>query len=156
MQVLVTDLWPVILTFAERGLRHEQDAEDVAQEVFLRICSRIADFEPSRDALSWAFGIASYEVMTERRRRGRRKETSDERELAGRVDPTASQEDLVIRSELVDAMAHAVGELSDEDRRSLGLDTGATSDLPAATVRKRRQRALDRLRLVWRKLHGEP
>jgi RNA polymerase sigma-70 factor, ECF subfamily len=156
MNVLVNDLWPVVLTFAERGLRHEQDAEDVAQEVFLRICSRISDFDPRRDGLSWAFGIASYEIMTQRRRRNRRKELSVARELDAHVDLSDSQEEVAIRSELVEAMAQAVGELSDEDKRTLGLDVATAADLPAATLRKRRQRALDRLRLAWRRLYGEP
>lgn len=156
MNVLVNELWPVVLTFAERGLRHEQDAEDVAQDVFLRICSRISDFDPRRDGLSWAFGIASYEIMTQRRRRSRRKELSDARELDAHVDRSASQEEVAIRSELVEAMAQAVGELSEEDKRTLGLDMANDADLPAATLRKRRQRALDRLRLAWRRLYGEP
>ncbi len=156
MKILVGELWPVIRTFAERALHHEQDAEDVAQEVFLRICSRIADFEPSRDGVSWAFGIASYEIMTQRRRRYRRKELGGDGELDARADATVSQEETAIQSELLCAMTHAIGDLSDEDRRSLGLERGGAMDLPLATLRKRRQRALDRLRFVWRKLYGEP
>ena len=72
--LLVAELWPVVRAFARRGLPQEADAEDVAQEVFLRICSRIADFDRARDGLSWAFGIAAFEVKTQRRRRrdGRR------------------------------------------------------------------------------------
>lgn len=154
MNVLVQELWPVILAFAERGLRHEQDAEDVAQEVFLRICSRISDFEPNRDGLSWAFGIASYEVLTHRRRRGRRRESPGDHELDGRIDPRVSQEEQAIQAELLLAVTHVIGELSDEDRSSLGLTQPAAPTLPTATLRKRRQRALDRLRGAWRKLYG--
>ncbi len=71
---LVDELWPVILAFAQGGVGHEQDAEDVAQDVFLRICSRISNFDRTRDGLSWAFGIAAFEIMTVRRRRQRRSE----------------------------------------------------------------------------------
>jgi RNA polymerase sigma-70 factor (ECF subfamily) len=157
MQVLVNELWPVILAFAERGLRHEQDAEDVAQEVFLRICARISDFEPSRDGLSWAFGIANYEVLTQRRRRSRRRELSADHAFDAEVDPGASQEERVVRSELLVAMQHAVGELSDDDRATLGLtDARQSPVLPLATLRKRRQRAIERLRGAWRRLYGEP
>jgi RNA polymerase sigma-70 factor, ECF subfamily len=156
MNVLVNELWPVVLLFAERGLQHEQDAEDVAQEVFLRICARISDFDRQRDGLSWAFGIASYEIMTARKRRKRRRELSGDRELAARVDASASQEEAAIQSELTQAMALAVGHLSNDDRASLGLDVSVLGNAPAATFRKRRQRALDRLRTVWRKLYGEP
>ncbi|HEU5072963.1 MAG TPA: sigma-70 family RNA polymerase sigma factor, partial [Polyangiaceae bacterium] len=66
--VLLDELWPVILAFAKRGAGPGVDAEDVAQEVFYKLCARIADFDRRRDAVSWAFGIASYELMTHRRR----------------------------------------------------------------------------------------
>lgn len=58
--VLLDQLWPVILSFVRRGVGQEADAEDIAQEVFFRICSRITDFDHSRDGLSWAFGIALF------------------------------------------------------------------------------------------------
>ena len=156
MNVLVNELWPVVHLFAERGLRHEQDAEDVAQEVFLRICARISDFDRRRDGLSWAFGIASYEIMTVRKRRQRRRELQGDGELAARADASESQEEAAIQHELSEAMALAVGQLSDEDRASLGLEVLVLATVPPATVRKRRQRALDRLRTVWRRLYGEP
>jgi RNA polymerase sigma factor (sigma-70 family) len=97
--ILLDELWPVVLAFAERGVRHEQDAEDVAQEVFLRICSRISDFDRKRDGLSWAFGIAGFEIMTHRRRQQRRRETFSEVELGQQVDPSASQEEACIQQE---------------------------------------------------------
>lgn len=50
--VLVDELWPMILSFVERGIGRGADAEDVAQDVFLKICSRIADFDRTRDGLS--------------------------------------------------------------------------------------------------------
>ena len=69
------------------------DAEDVAQEVFLRICSRIADFDRARDGLSLAFGIAAFEVKTQRRRRTRRRELPGGALLPALPDGAASQED---------------------------------------------------------------
>jgi RNA polymerase sigma-70 factor (ECF subfamily) len=149
--ILLDQLWPVILSFARRGVGHEQDAEDVAQEVFLRICSRISDFDRTRDGLAWAFGIAGYEVMSHRRRNQRRREAFVEAELP---DPAASQEEVVIEQEMTAALARAVGALSSEDR--LTLAGGRSAELAGPVLRKRRQRALDRLRAVWRRLHGEP
>lgn len=155
MNLLVSELWPVLLAFAKRGLGHEQDAEDVAQEVFLRICSRISDFDTTRDGLSWAFGIASYEILTQRRRRTRRRELSGSHGMDRQLHPGASQEDIVIRAEIAEAMTHMVGALSDEDRASLDIDGHGIGELAGATRRKRRQRALDRLRVAWRRLYGE-
>ena len=48
---------------------------------------------------------------------------------------------------------YAVGRLMASDREALDLDPPRHAASPA-TVRKRRQRALSRLRVVWRKLHG--
>jgi RNA polymerase sigma factor (sigma-70 family) len=154
---LVDELWPAILAFAQRGVGHEQDAEDVAQEVFLRICSRISDFDRKRDGLSWAFGIAAFEVMTHRRRRQRRREASDQSGLESHADATTSQEEAVIRRELEAALTVVVGALSEDDRIALGLiEQPGSIAASGAAIRKRRQRAFDRLRTAWRRIYGQP
>src|SRR5690349_3291617 len=83
--VLVDELWPVLLSFAN-GLGQRADAEDVAQEVFYKICSRISEFDRERDGASWAFGIASYEILTLRRRQQRRREVPDTSSIDEQVD----------------------------------------------------------------------
>jgi RNA polymerase sigma-70 factor (ECF subfamily) len=154
IDVLVRELWPVLLDFARRGLAHEQDAEDVAQEVFVRLCTRIGEFDPDRDGLSWAFGIAGYEVMSQRRRRARRREVPD-LALQAMSHETALAEENLLRAELLQALEHALGELTAQDRELLNGLT-ANTDARGATLRKRRQRALDRLRVAWRSLYGRP
>jgi len=154
--VLLDELWPVVLSFAQRGVGWGPDAEDVAQEVFLRICARIADFDRQRDGLSWAFGIASHEVMSHRRRVQRRREVHDEPALADRADEGDSQEHALMSREVRAALEQALGALTDDDRRALGLlPLVEAAGVPGATLRKRKQRALDRLRDVWRAIHGE-
>ena len=158
MRTLVQELWPVILSFAKRGLVQAEDAEDVAQEVFLKICSRVSDFDRQRDALSWAFAIASYEVMTIRRRHQRRREAVDDTDQTVRdvPDTALSQEEAAIQSELAALVLEIAGTLSDADRVTLGLvEAGGTSAANTATLRKRKQRALDRFRALWRKVHDE-
>jgi len=154
--VLMEQLWPVILTLAQRGLKHDQDAEDVAQEVFLRICSRISDFDRERDGLSWAFGIAAHEIMTQRRRRQRRREELGASEVPLQPDPAPSQEDAIIRHELASALSLVVGRISEEDRTSLGIGPVEPTAVSGTALRKRRQRALERLRAVWRRVYGQP
>jgi RNA polymerase sigma-70 factor (ECF subfamily) len=153
--VLVDELWPVILSFAERAIGRIADAEDIAQEVFYRICARISDFDRNRDGLSWAFGIAGYEIMTHRRRLQRRREVSNDGALAAHIDSAASQEEQLLDRELENAFAQAVGALTEEDRVTLGLRDTAT-DARGATLRKRKQRALERLQGIWRQIYGEP
>jgi RNA polymerase sigma factor (sigma-70 family) len=155
IEVLMAELWPVLLDFARRGLASDQDAEDVAQEVFVRICSRITEFDRARDGLSWAFGIAGYEVMSQRRRQRRRREVTD-LPLEPYPDPGDSGEAALAQRQLLAALEQALGALTDDDRLMLGSVGGAAAGVPAATHRKRKQRALERLRDVWRGLYGRP
>jgi RNA polymerase sigma factor (sigma-70 family) len=153
MPILVAQLWPVLLSFAERGLHDAHAAEDVAQEVLFRISSHISEFDRTRDAVSWAFGIASFEILTQRKRIQRRRETYSSLELA-EAAATSSTEDAAIQAELQLALVAALGELPPDDAARLDPDG---ERLVAATpaMRKRRQRALERLRLIWRRIYGE-
>jgi RNA polymerase sigma-70 factor (ECF subfamily) len=155
MPELVAQLWPVLLSYAERGLHDAPAAEDVAQEVLFRISSRISEFDRTRDPLSWAFGIATFEIMTQRKRYQRRRET-----LVGDAMPDSpaaapSVEEAVIQAEIRAALSEALGQLSQDDVEQLGL-LGPTPLGPATpAMRKRRQRALDRLRTIWRNIYGQ-
>ncbi|MBL8741443.1 MAG: sigma-70 family RNA polymerase sigma factor [Myxococcales bacterium] len=130
------------------------DAEDVAQETSSRICARISDFERGRDGVAWAFGIAWFEIMTHRRRVQRRREIAVE-PLTDRVDLSSSAEDSMMQRELVDALEVSLGALSKLDRIALGVESGPAGAGPSAgALRKRRQRALERLRSIWRHVYG--
>ncbi len=153
--LLLNELWPIVVSFVGRGVGYGPDAEDVAQEVFVKICAKIADFDQDRDGLSWAFGIASYEVMTHRRRRQRRREILDEAAFATRADESVSQEEQLLENEIDVSLKEAARALSDEDRRTLELDGKRPTGSVSATMRKRKQRALGRLRDLWRNIYGE-
>jgi RNA polymerase sigma factor (sigma-70 family) len=154
MPALVEQLWPILLSYAERGLQDPQAAEDVAQEVLLRISSRIAEFDRTRDALSWAFGIATFEILSQRKRRKRRRENLVGQTLPESA-PTESAEDAIIQAELRAALIEALGQLSPEDLAQLNLE-GTRLGPASATTRKRRQRAVERLRTIWRSIYGQP
>lgn len=156
MPPLVEHLWPVLLSYAERGLRDPQAAEDVAQEVLFRISSRISELDRTRDPMSWAFGIATFEIMSQRKRHQRRRET-----LVGEAVPepaatAPSVEDAVIQAELHAALADALGQLSADDVEQLDLLRPGRLGPATPAMRKRRQRALDRLRTIWRSIYGQP
>ena len=66
-------LWPVLRAFVARQLPMPE-SEDAAQEALLKIFVRASDFDPERDALTWALAIAAFEVRTARKRGLRRRE----------------------------------------------------------------------------------
>lgn len=153
---LFAELWPILRAFAARAVPQPADAEDIAQQVFLKIFSRISEFDKDRDGLSWVFGIAAYEVKTHRRKVQRRKDAIRVDDLTGLPDSRPSQEHETIALELELALSTALESLSDIDRDVLlSSDTpNAAIELSKTTIRKRRQRALDRLRTKWRDLYG--
>jgi DNA-directed RNA polymerase specialized sigma24 family protein len=152
-QPLFDALWPILLSFASRTLEPLADAEDAAQQAMLKVFSRIADFDRARDGVSWVLGIVGYEVMTLRKQRARRRETGaaplDRLQQEG-----ADAEEVAIRDQLRQAALELVGELPERDGAALAH---AFTGMPAPTdetSRKRRFRALERLRAAWRRAHG--
>jgi RNA polymerase sigma factor (sigma-70 family) len=151
-QPLFDRLWPALLAFTRRAQGSQADGEDAAQQALLKVFARIVDFDRERDGLSWALAIAVYETMTIRKQRARRRD-------AGEVPPTIqderpNQEESAMRAELRAAVQEILGGLSPRDQEALAyLFTGAE---PARdeTARKRRFRALERLRAAWRRAHG--
>lgn len=54
---LVTRYRPRLVAFVARRLADPADAEDVAQETFLRAYDRLAQYDPSRPFATWLFAI---------------------------------------------------------------------------------------------------
>jgi len=152
-QPLFDALWPVLLAFTSRTLERTADAEDAAQQAMMKVFSRIADFDRARDGVSWTLGIAGYEVMTLRKQRGRRRE-----EGAGALDRLeqrdADFDERMIRDELREAVLALLGELPERDRAALAYAFTGEAPPTDETSRKRRFRALERLRAAWRRAHG--
>jgi RNA polymerase sigma factor (sigma-70 family) len=145
-------LWSVLLSFTSRTLVNRADAEDAAQRALIKVFDRIADLDRARDGVAWAITIAAYEVMTVRRRHTRRKEEPVEA-LRAVAEVAPSPAEHAIRAELCAAVREAIGELPARDQAALAeLLDGLTT--PGETERKRRFRALERLRAIWRKTHG--
>jgi RNA polymerase sigma-70 factor (ECF subfamily) len=146
-------VWPMTLGIARRLLANPADAEDAAQQATLNMFSRIAEFDRSRDGVSWVAGVAAYEAMTLRRRRERRRETSEAD--ADQIPSLAkSPEVLVEQAEVRAALIETIGRLSAADQDALSYAIHGVDPKTDDTSRKRRLRAIDRLRSAWRKLYG--
>jgi RNA polymerase sigma-70 factor (ECF subfamily) len=146
------ELWPEVLGFVRRVVPTPSDAEDVAQQALMKVFFRIAEFDTQRDGIAWAFGIAAFEIKTLRRRTQRRREVAEPGREA--PDPARSPEQVVLDEELDRALLSALGELSSSDRATLMLSDGSAVTITDAARRKRRQRALERLRAIWRRLYA--
>lgn len=145
-----TCLWPELRRFAGAMLRDDAEADDVAQRALLSIMARAHEYDPRRDALSWAIGIAAWECRTSRRRAGRRHEEP----LREHISTEPSPEGAAIERDLERAVLEVVGTLSALDRAALGLSPGNHENVAGPTARKRRQRALVRVREAWSRIHG--
>ena len=149
-------LWPLLKAFTSRHLP-SADAEDAAQQALMNVFRRAAEYDPERDALPWVLGVAAYEIRTARRRAQRRKEEPPP-PTQGAVAPAApgpSPEDQALARDLDAALEGALQELSEHDRETLRFFArGDRPEVGAATFRKRVERALVRLRTVWRLKHG--
>ena len=145
-------LWPLLRGFARRFLPAEE-ADDAAQEALLRIFRRASEFDPARDALAWALGVAAWQVRTHRTKARRRREDVAQA-LPEQEDPAASPEERAAAGELAAALGRALAELPPDDAATLlAYARGERRDLPGATFRKRLERALNRLRARWRIRH---
>ena len=152
-QPLFDALWPILLSFASRTLEPRADAEDAAQQAMLKVFSRIADFDRARDGVSWTLGIAGYEVMSLRKQRVRRREAG-EAPLDRLQQEQADVEEAAIADQLRQAVRELVGELPERDRAALAHAFTGEPVPTDETSRKRRFRALERLRAAWRRAHG--
>lgn len=133
-------------------LKNEADASDATQQAMAKIFERASDYDPSRPALPWALAIAAWECRTIRLRSIRRREVSDNALEDGAHD---RGEDALLQRDLVTAALKAMGELSSTDRETLiATFTDEGSDVLGATFRKRRERAVARLRTAFRRLYG--
>jgi RNA polymerase sigma-70 factor (ECF subfamily) len=149
-----TSLQQPIFRLCMSMLDHEADARDATQLAMVKILERASDYDPARPALPWACAIAAWECRTIRRRRSRRRETASGLHAPEQLGSTDGEGDAV-RRDLMHAAVRALGELTEQDRETLlATFTQESAAASAAGLRKRRQRALERLRTKFRRLYG--
>ena len=69
-RLLVERFQAVVFALCFRMMGHRQDAEDVAQETFVRALRGIAGFDPDRPVRPWLLGIAANRCRTALGKRG--------------------------------------------------------------------------------------
>lgn len=144
-------LWVPVYRFCQKLLKNDADAADAAQEALQKILFRASEYDKTRAALPWALAIAGWECRTILRKRGRRREVSDDHVPEHAGSPLEAE---VVERDLVAAALSVVSELSPTDREVL-LATfwDESASVSGATLRKRRERALERLRTLFRSIY---
>lgn len=139
-----------VLRTAYRILGNYADAEDVAQEVFVRLHKHGLDFAAEAALGSWLYRV-TVNLCLDRARAARPVEP-----LPDLRDASASAETSVLRQELKRRLMFALARLPAKERAAVvlreieGLDTAEVAAILGSsegTVRGQISRALDRLRL---------
>ena len=107
-------------------LGNPADAEDIAQQVFLRLWKHARQYRPEAKFTTYLFTIARNLVFNETRRRSRRKEVSaDEREESSHLqvaaDESAQPDAELLRAELQQAVDKAINALPEVQRMAVVL-----------------------------------
>ena len=135
------------------------DAEDAAQEAFLRAFTKLSSYTGASAFYTWLYRIAVNAVITQRRRH---RTWSEGERVRSRPDdaacPAAERPDQrMLRAERAIAVQKALAALSDEYRTILVLrevedfdydEIATTLEIPLGTVRSRLHRARLELRRV--------
>lgn len=145
-------LWPKSLRLCQSMLKNDADAADAAQQALTKVLERASGYDRTRAALPWALAIVAWECRTILRKKSRRKEVAED------MAPEAASEggDAAFEQhELIQKALEVLGGLSEPDRATLiATFQDAAGSVEGATFRKRRERALKRLRAAFRSIYG--
>ncbi len=135
---------------ALRMLGDAAEAQDVAQEAFLRAHRGLAEFRGDARPSTWLYAIASRLCLNRLARSERRLARHGEETLARLPDARPGPDQALEREELEEALHRAIAELPDERRIVVVLrdveglayeEIAEILELPVGTVRSRLHRA---------------
>jgi RNA polymerase sigma-70 factor (ECF subfamily) len=109
-----------IFRYSDRMLGSRAEAEDVAQEVFLKLIARVDQYDGRAPVASWLFAIAANACRDRLRRAGRRTSVPlDAVPETASPDPPADR--LLVESERRQMVRRALALLSEDQREALIL-----------------------------------
>jgi RNA polymerase sigma-70 factor (ECF subfamily) len=162
---LVTRYRDRIYALAFHMLWSREEAEDVAQEVFVRAYRSLAKFRKESGFFTWLYRIAVNLVYTQARKAARQRQVYAlaYREMKGSQASPKTPFELAARGELAENLHAALLRVDPRMRQVLvlreleGLDVGEVAEilhLPKGTVKSRHFRAREDLRLILEQMHG--
>jgi RNA polymerase sigma-70 factor, ECF subfamily len=159
-----------VVKLVMRYLRNPADAEDVAQEAFVKAYRALPQFRGDSAFYTWLYRIAINTAKNALAARDRNpvsyeldlQNTDDSSDMVGRLKDPETPEGLALTEEIRDTVNHAIEELPEDLRTAIVLrelegmsyeEIAASMDCPVGTVRSRIFRAREaidrRLREVF-------
>lgn len=147
-------------------LGNQQEAEDVAQEVFVKAYRNLGKFRGKSSFFTWLYRIAVNSIYTQARKLARRREVQRQvfREKTEISNPgPKTPEELAITGELQDMVSAAITQLDPRFRQVLilkeieGMEVAMVAEilnLPSGTVKSRLFRAREELRSILVNMQG--
>lgn len=143
-----------VFRLAFRMTRHEEDAEDVVQETFIRAYKRLEHFEGRANFKTWLYRVTANTAIDLLRRRKRAESRSEPLED---VEPgvAAGQERSVLGSQVRERIESALVDLSELERAAFVLrhceelslkEISATLDITISATKQAIFRAVRKLR----------
>jgi len=111
---------PALLRFTDRLLSDRSTAEEVTQEVFVKVISRAHQYDGRAEVSSWLFAIAA-NACRDRKRRDRRATVVPLEAVPEPVQKGDGIETVLSDRERRDAVRRALSALSEEQREALVL-----------------------------------
>jgi len=153
---LVVRFTPLVYRLGVRMLRSEAEAEDVSQEVFLRMHRSFDAYDSTRPLAPWVARTAYHACLRRLEGAARRERAGDPESLAAVPDAGARDpEQAALGGEASTLLLRALGDLPAQDRALLDLryreglsdaEVSEATGIPIGTVKTRIFRARVRLR----------
>ncbi len=141
---------------AERLLGRGPDAEDATQAALQKLFEQAADYDRSRRVVPWAVALTVFEARTIRKRHVRQKvDAIDTGRFQAIAQASAGAPELLEAAEMRAVLESLVDCLSEADRETVLEVLAGINEPRGSTFRKRKQRAVARLREAWRLLYGD-
>ena len=136
--------------------RHAADAEEAAQDGFVKAWGALERFRPGRPLRPWLLAIVANEARNRRRSAGRREHLALLAAAgASAAGPAPAPVTALLATERRHRLMSALGDLGEDDRLVIGCrfllelseaETAAALGVRPGTVKSRTARALERLR----------
>ena len=122
--LLVRQYAPQVIDFAQRIVTSREDAEEVAQDAFVKAFHSLSSFRGDSSLLTWLLRIAYHEALNRRRRRRPPTVDIDAASVVSGFAPLTSDEEADLstgREERILLLEEAIGLLPPDDQLLLHL-----------------------------------